>query len=111
MKRLGLVLVVLTLAACGGGGSGASYGSAAAVAKAAGLSSCKADPQEVGVTEAMACGSTEVDWFKSHEALSASLPLFESSPDTFLVGSNWALECVRRPICVQAKAKLGGTLH
>jgi hypothetical protein len=112
LGRNAAAVTVLLVAGCGSGDSSTTYPDAASVAKAAGLASCKPDPQEVGVTDAMACaGTTEVDWFKSHAALNTILVLVDSSPDTFLVGDHWAIECVHRQVCVTAKAKIGGELQ
>ena len=109
---IGLAAIGLVLLTAGCGSGSSSYDDAAAVAKAAALASCKPDPQEVGVTNAMACaGSTEVDWFKSHEVLTNIIGAVSGSPDTFLVGDTWAIECVHRQVCVDAKAKIGGDLQ
>lgn len=111
MKLLLAALTLPLLVGCGGGNSGTSYTSAADVAEGAGLASCKPDPQEVGVTDAVKCpGSTGVYWFKSHDALSAMMQMAASSPDTFLTGDDWAIECVRRPVCVEAQGEIGGDL-
>lgn len=112
-KILGALALTLLLVACGSGSSSSSYGSARAVADAAGCTGFHGQSPEAFAADAGACRfhghPTYVQWFKDGSSLDRWWQVAAASGTALLRGSDWAIECDRQPDCDELAARLGGT--